>query len=82
LRRQQHRADGCSTTCQVEPTCPTRGTPGACTGKCGDGILLSGEACDDGNNVSGDGCSSTCTVESGFTCKQPPLGDHIDVPVV
>ncbi len=73
--------DGCSATCQAEPNCTS--TTGACTGKCGDGILLSGEVCDDGNNLSGDGCSADCkTVDSGFTCKQPPLGDSIDVPVV
>lgn len=24
--------------------------------------------CDDGNTVNGDGCSSTCTIESGYTC--------------
>ena len=32
---------------------------------CGDGVLQAadGEACDDGNNVSGDGCSATCQVE-------------------
>ena len=28
--------------------------------RCGDGIIDSGEECDDGNNVSGDGCSATC----------------------
>lgn len=41
---------------------------------CGDG--KNGDAavgiCDDGNNVDGDGCSSTCAVESGWTCT---LGD-------
>jgi cysteine-rich repeat protein len=30
---------------------------------CGNGILETGEQCDDGNNVSGDGCSSGCTRE-------------------
>src|SRR5512146_1662620 len=32
---------------------------------CGDGLLQAGdgEACDDGNNVSGDGCSATCQAE-------------------
>jgi fibro-slime domain-containing protein len=40
------------------------------------------EACDDGNTVSGDGCSATCTIEPGFTCTQPPLGDSILVPIV
>ncbi len=34
------------------------------TAVCGNGILESGEECDDGNTVSGDGCSSTCTLES------------------
>lgn len=30
---------------------------------CGDGVLGTGEACDDGNNTNGDGCSATCTTE-------------------
>ncbi len=71
--------DGCSGTCQNEPACAT--ATGACTPRCGDGVLL-GEACEDGNNLGGDGCSPTCTVESGFTCARPPLGDRIAVPVV
>ncbi len=32
---------------------------------CGDGILNSGEQCDDGNLISGDGCSSFCIYEIG-----------------
>jgi fibro-slime domain-containing protein len=71
---------GCSPTCTLTPQCPTNG--GACTGKCGDGIVEPGEACDDGNTTNGDGCSSTCQVESGFSCAQPPLGASMDVPVV
>ena len=35
---------------------------------CGNGIVESGEQCDDGNTVDGDGCSSTCTIEA------PPVG--------
>jgi cysteine-rich repeat protein len=35
---------------------------------CGNGLLDTGESCDDGNTVAGDGCSDTCTAESGFTC--------------
>jgi cysteine-rich repeat protein len=31
---------------------------------CGDGVLESGEECDDGNRVSGDGCSATCQSEA------------------
>lgn len=30
---------------------------------CGNGVLDSGEQCDDGNTVSGDHCSSTCMIE-------------------
>jgi cysteine-rich repeat protein len=33
------------------------------TPACGDGVLDSGEQCDDGNTVSGDGCSATCETE-------------------
>jgi cysteine-rich repeat protein len=35
---------------------------------CGDGIVDSNEDCDDGDNDNGDGCSSTCAVETGWTC--------------
>jgi len=35
---------------------------------CGDGILSTGEQCDDGNKVNGDGCSSTCTLELPENC--------------
>lgn len=36
---------------------------------CGNGVLDSGEACDDGNTVSGDGCSGDClTIESSAVC--------------
>lgn len=35
---------------------------------CGDGIKVSGEKCDDGNNKKGDGCSDTCEVEDGWIC--------------
>lgn len=31
---------------------------------CGNGVVQSGEQCDDGNTASGDGCSSTCQSES------------------
>lgn len=39
---------------------------------CGNGITESGETCDDTNTTDGDGCSSTCAVESGFTCLGTP----------
>jgi cysteine-rich repeat protein len=36
---------------------------------CGNGMREGSEGCDDNNTVSGDGCSSTCTIESGYTCN-------------
>lgn len=39
---------------------------------CGDGIVQAGEACDDGNSVSGDGCSASCgALEQDFACPSP-----------
>jgi cysteine-rich repeat protein len=38
---------------------------------CGDGTVTV-EQCDDGDGVSGDGCSSSCMVESGYTCSGSP----------
>jgi cysteine-rich repeat protein len=35
---------------------------------CGDGVVDSGETCDDENRGPGDGCGDTCRVESGWTC--------------
>ena len=35
---------------------------------CGDGVVDGNEACDDGNASNGDGCSSTCTIETGWSC--------------
>jgi fibro-slime domain-containing protein len=55
--------DGCSSNCQTEPNCKE----GACTSRCGDGLVLN-EECDDGNTKDGDGCSASCKIEQGFTC--------------
>ena len=33
------------------------------TGDCGNGVVETGEQCDDGNGVSGDGCSAGCWIE-------------------
>ncbi len=38
---------------------------------CGDGVKQGLEECDDSRPASGDGCSSTCTVETGYTCSTP-----------
>jgi fibro-slime domain-containing protein len=55
--------------CVVQPgyTCPQANVCFA-NPRCGDGTVNAGEACDDNNLGNGDGCSSTCTVETGYTC--------------
>ncbi|CAI2384176.1 unnamed protein product [Moneuplotes crassus] len=68
-------SDGCSSACAVETgwTCTLgdSSTTSECSDDCGDGkvMVTSATYCDDGNNIDGDGCSSTCAVESGYTCQ-------------
>jgi fibro-slime domain-containing protein len=66
---------GCSKTCTKEPKCRDGATTRACDTSCGNGNKEMGEDCDDGNMANGDGCSSTCKVESGFTCSDMPRPD-------
>lgn len=40
---------------------------GGGTAVCGNGVVETGEACDDGNTAAGDGCSATCQSESTTT---------------
>jgi cysteine-rich repeat protein len=35
---------------------------------CGNGVVESGEQCDDNNGLGGDGCSALCTIETGWSC--------------
>lgn len=57
-----HAGDGCSDTCQIEEgfSCETEGE--ACFSTCGDGIVASDEACDEGPQgvPSSLTCSSFC----------------------
>ena len=39
---------------------------------CGNGVIETGEACDDNNASDGDGCSSLCSVEAGYVCVGEP----------
>jgi cysteine-rich repeat protein len=39
---------------------------------CGNGLIESGETCDDDGTTAGDGCSETCATESGWTCAGVP----------
>ncbi len=56
------------------------GAPGFCLPRiCGDGLLSSGEECDDGNTNSGDGCSADCVVEfCGDGIAQGGLNEECD----
>ncbi|HKO53944.1 MAG TPA: DUF4215 domain-containing protein [Polyangiaceae bacterium] len=89
--------DGCSPTCTNEPLCGTHNTylpnPVAttyqCFARCGDGLVLPPEQCDDGNTLTGDGCDSACKVElipggtqPAWTCAQPAPGSLLTLPVV
>ncbi len=45
--------------------------PDAEVAVCGDGIVETGETCDDANATPGDGCSGICQIEPGYTCPMP-----------
>ena len=45
----------------------------ALSDSCGNGLVESGEDCDDGGNADGDGCSSTCVAAVGFAKTKPGL---------
>ncbi len=56
-----------------EGTANSDSAPDACRSdctepRCGDGVVDSGEACDDGNRNGCDGCGPACTVEVGVAC--------------
>lgn len=46
---------------------------------CGDSITQAGEACDDGNTISGDGCSASCQTEN---LAMPRLNATLDTPTL
>jgi fibro-slime domain-containing protein len=62
---------GDASAVSCDGSCSTQSADATSTGYCGDGILESGEQCDDGNSVPGDGCSGTCQIEPGYTCQMP-----------
>ena len=46
---------------------------------CGNGVLDTGEQCDDGNTFIDDGCSNTCQIDDGWQCTDPaPAGNVLD----
>jgi fibro-slime domain-containing protein len=68
--KNQVIGDGCSPACEAEPVCDKPSDADGCSSRCGDGMLLTGDAeeCDDGNTRDGDGCSATCQAEPGYQC--------------
>nr|MBA3454314.1 DUF4215 domain-containing protein [Deltaproteobacteria bacterium] len=84
----QVAGDGCENTCRLSigEMCTTdmQCASGFCDPVtmtcqpvvgCGNGVLQTGEGCDDGNNVVGDGCNATCDIENTFPCNATPPGD-------
>jgi fibro-slime domain-containing protein len=51
----------------VSLSCGTNNNGGGTN--CGNGVIDTGETCDDKNTASDDGCSSSCQVENGWTCS-------------
>jgi cysteine-rich repeat protein len=52
-------------------TPPQGGEGGASLPNCGDGVVVSGEQCEDGNDVPKDGCTANCQFEA--TCNNSKL---------
>jgi len=48
-----------------------RAAHATCTPTTPNGVLNTSEQCDDGNSANNDGCSSTCVIESGWSCDRP-----------
>lgn len=49
--------------------------------ECGDGIISSGEACDDGNTDNEDWCTALCTIEAWWECTgEPSICTEIPAP--
>ena len=79
--------DGCNSACEFEGTPPPTSTPTATPtatptpGVCGNGVLESGEQCDDGNTNDTDGCNNSC-VFTGDSCGdsvvEPGEGEQCD----
>ncbi len=69
--RRACASDGMSyvaTACASGQSC----NAGVCAVRCGDGIVGTGETCDDGNTVGGDGCSAVCGDERRLLSRGQP----------
>jgi cysteine-rich repeat protein len=55
----------CDFSLMSNPACPLCGT---CAAECGNGVVETGEACDDGNTSNCGPCNATCTAAGMGTC--------------
>ncbi len=62
--------DSCPNVDNLGVDTDTDGVDDACD--CGDGVIVTGEACDDGDEADGNGCSAACVVETDWTCTGAP----------
>ena len=61
---------GCSAECTIQHGWDCNDAePTVCQEVCGNGLISSGETCDDGNSESNDGCSASCLEEHGWVCN-------------
>jgi len=72
LARVDPLVDGDLAADWVVQVSPTPGEAGP--DPCGNGLLNTGEQCDDGGAAPGDGCDDACQVECGFSCDGAGAG--------
>jgi len=72
-------ADTATQTATPTRTDTPTSTPTPTPNLCGDGVVNSGEACDDGNNISGDGCEPDCTLSIACTYTHPGTPSEVFV---
>jgi hypothetical protein len=75
LNTDRLNCGSCGRVCAAGQSCAA----GACAVRCGDGLLGTGETCDDGNTVDGDGCSAQCQRECS-SLTMPTRGGYAEVP--
>lgn len=65
-----NEVDGLSRDCDLMDD--GNASNGSCGNECGDGVVQSGEQCDDGDTDDNDGCAVNCSIEGGWFCTGEP----------